>query len=85
MGHDLADLIVECNGLVCDLEEMTEGETLEYIQAYRRKTIQAKAKRFAKLGATVDAIERDINAMSVDPMTTWDQASLPVTDELWVK
>ena len=85
MGHELAGLIVECNGLVCDLEDMAEGETLEYIQAYRRKTIQAKAKRFAKLGATVDTIEREVNAMSADPMTTWNEASLPVPDELWIK
>ena len=86
MGHELADIIVECNGLVCDLEDMAEeGEALEYIQTYRRKTIQAKAKRFAKLGATVDTIEREISAMSADPMTTWDEASLPVPDELWVK
>ncbi|CAE7850271.1 unnamed protein product [Symbiodinium necroappetens] len=86
VGHELADIIVECNGLVCDLEDMAEeGEALEYIQTYRRKTIQAKAKRFAKLGATVDTIEREISAMSADPMTTWDEASLPVPDELWVK
>ncbi|CAE7942279.1 unnamed protein product [Symbiodinium sp. KB8] len=86
VGHELADIIVECNGLVGNLESMTgRGRPREYLQEVRQDMIQAIAERFAKQGATVDTIEREISAMSADPMTTWDEASLPVPDELWVK
>ncbi|CAE7593524.1 PKD2, partial [Symbiodinium necroappetens] len=85
VGHELAEVIVECNGLVGNLESMTErGRPREYLQEVRQDMIQATAERFAKQGATVDTIEREISAMSADPMTTWDEASLPVPDELWV-
>ena len=85
-GHELAEVIVECNGLVRNIESVTEqGMSRELLHAYRQATIVATAKGFAKLGATVDTIEREISAMSADPMTTWDEASLPVPDELWVK
>eukprot|EP00439_Symbiodinium_sp_Y106_P039264 s849_g4.t2 len=84
-GHELAEVIVECNGLVRNIESVTEqGMSREFLHAYRQATIVATAKGFAKLGATVDTIEREISAMSADPMTAWDEASLPVPDELWV-
>ena len=86
VGHELAQVIDECNGLARNLKGLAdEGKSQSFIQEFREEAIKQTAKGFAAQGATVSAIEREVSSMLMDDMMPWDGSALPVPDHLWVK
>ena len=84
VGHELADVIVECHGLAGNLQSMRERNKREdYLHEYYNDTVEATAERFKHVGATADGIKREVESMLLDPMTHWGKSSLPVPAHLW--
>ncbi|CAK9028604.1 Sulfhydryl oxidase 1 (Quiescin-sulfhydryl oxidase 1) (OsQSOX1) [Durusdinium trenchii] len=79
VGHELANVIVQCDGLAGNLQAMREdNEREDFLHEYYQKTVEATAKRFKHVGATADGIKREVESMMLDPMTDWGKSSLPV-------
>ena len=84
VGHELAKLIEECDGLAGDVLGMkAEGEDEDNIKWFYEKAIRMKVQRFRDVGATEQGIRREVQSMMLDPMTDWNSSSLPVPDQLW--
>ena len=84
VGHELANVIVQCDGLAGNLQAMREdNEREDFLHEYYQKTVEATAKRFKHVGATADGIKREVESMMLDPMTDWGKSSLPVPAHLW--
>ena len=84
VGHELAQLIEECNGLAGDVLGMkARGEDEDFLRRYFESTVQMKVQRFRDVGATEQGIRREVQSMMLDPMTDWNSSSLPVPDQLW--
>ena len=84
VGHELADVIVGCNELARNLQDMRERKKREdYLHEYYNDTVEATAKGFKHVGATADGIKREVESMMLDPMTDWGKSSLPVPARLW--
>ncbi|CAK9013272.1 P4Hc domain-containing protein [Durusdinium trenchii] len=80
VGHELAEVIVECDGLARNLQGMREDNKHEdfLLDIYYNETVQQTARGFKHVGATVDGIKREVDSMMLDPMTDWGESSLPV-------
>ena len=84
VGHELAKLIDECDGLAGDVLGMkAEGEDEDFLRRFYEKAIRMKVQRFRDVGATEQGIRREVQSMMLDPMTDWNSSSLPVPDQLW--
>ena len=85
VGHELAEVIVECDGLARNLQGMREDNKHEdfLLDIYYNETVQQTARGFKHVGATVDGIKREVDSMMLDPMTDWGKSSLPVPAHLW--
>ena len=84
VGHELADVIVQCDGLASDLQSMRQRNKREdYLHELYNDIVEAKAEGFKHVGATVDGIKREVESMLLDPMTHWGKSSLPVPAHLW--
>ena len=84
VGHELAKLIEECDGLAGDVLGMkARGEDEDFLRRYFESTVQMKVQRFRDVGATEQGIRREVQSMMLDPMTDWNSSSLPVPDQLW--
>jgi len=84
VGHELADVIVGCNELARNLQDMRERKKREDdLHEYYNDTVEATAKGFKHVGATADGIKREVESMMLDPMTDWGKSSLPVPARLW--
>ena len=85
VGHELAEVIVECDGLARNLQGMREDNKHEdfLLDIYYNETVQQTARGFKHVGATVDGIKREVDSMMLDPMTDWGESSLPVPAHLW--
>ena len=84
VGHELAKLIEECDGLAGDVLGMkARGEDENLLRWYFESTVQMKVQRFRDVGATEQGIRREVQSMMLDPMTDWNSSSLPVPDQLW--
>ncbi|CAE7429017.1 BTU1, partial [Symbiodinium necroappetens] len=78
VGHELAKVIDECDGLAGNLKVLADkGKSQSFIQEFREEAIEATAKRFEAQGATVSAIEREVSSMLMDDMMPWDGSALP--------
>ena len=84
VGHELADVIVLCDGLAGDVLGLrAEGEDEDFLRRFYEKAIRTKVQRFRHVGATEQGIRREVQSMMLDPMTDWNSSSLPVPDQLW--
>ena len=84
MGHELAKLIEECDGLAGNVLGMkARGEDENFLHRYFESTVQMTVQRFRDEGATEQSIRREVQSMMLDPMTDWNSSSLPVPDQLW--
>ena len=84
VGHELAKLIEECDGLAGNVLGMkAEGEDEDNIKWLYEKLIRMTVQRFRHVGATEQGIRREVQSMMLDPMTDWNSSSLPVPDQLW--
>ena len=84
VGHELADVIVECDGLARNLQGMRERKKREdYLHELYNDMVEETARGFKHVGATVDGIKREVESMMLDPMTDWGESSLPVPARLW--
>ena len=84
VGHELAKLIEECDGLAGDVLVLkAEGEDEDFLRRFYEKAIRTKVQRFRDVGATEQGIRREVQSMMLDPMTDWNSSSLPVPDQLW--
>ncbi|CAE7343171.1 unnamed protein product [Symbiodinium microadriaticum] len=83
IGHELADVIVECNQLARNLQAMRERKSEDYLHEYYNDTVEETARGFKHVGATVDGVKREVESMMLDPMTDWGKSSLPVPAHLW--
>ena len=84
VGHELADVIVECHGLAGNVLGLrAEGEDEDFLRRFYEKAIRMTVQRFRDVGATEQGIRREVQSMMLDPMTDWNSSSLPVPDQLW--
>ena len=84
IGHELADVIVECDQLARNLQAMKERKKREdYLHEYYNDTVEETARGFKHVGATADGVKREVESMMLDPMTDWGKSSLPVPAHLW--
>ena len=84
VGHELADVIVLCDGLAGVVVGMkARGEDENFLRWYFESTVQMTVQRFRDVGATEQGIRREVQSMMLDPMTDWNSSSLPVPDQLW--
>ena len=84
VGHELADVIVECHGLAGNLQGMRQRKKREdYLHELYNDIVEETAERFKHVGATTDGIKREVESMMLDPMTHWGKSSLPVPAHLW--
>ena len=84
VGHELAEVIVVCDGLAgVVLGLRAEGEDEDVLHRYFESTVRMKVQRFRDVGATEQGIRREVQSMMLDPMTDWNSSSLPVPDQLW--
>ncbi|CAE7813901.1 unnamed protein product, partial [Symbiodinium necroappetens] len=78
VGHELAKVIDECDGLARNLKGLVEdGKSQSFIQEFREEAVKQTAKGFAAHGATVSTIEREVSSMLMDDMMPWDGNALP--------
>ena len=84
VGHELAEVIVECNELAGDVLVLkARGKDEDFLHDYFESTVLTKVQRFRHVGATEQGIRREVQSMMLDPMTDWNSSSLPVPDQLW--
>ena len=84
VGHELAKLIEECDGLAGNVLGLrAEGEDEDFLRRFYEKAIRMTVQRFRDVGATEQSIRREVQSMMLDPMTDWNSSSLPVPDQLW--
>ena len=84
VGHELAQLIEECNGLARNVLGMKARDVDEdFLRRYFESTVQMTVQGFRDVGATEQGIRREVQSMMLDPMTDWNSSSLPVPDQLW--
>ena len=84
VGHELAKLIEECDGLARNVLGLrAEGEDEDNIKWLYEKLIRMTVQGFRDVGATEQGIRREVQSMMLDPMTDWNSSSLPVPDQLW--
>ena len=80
VGHELAQLIEECNGLAV---LKARGKDEDFLHDYFESTVLVTVEGFRDVGATEQGIRREVQSMMLDPMTDWNSSSLPVPDQLW--
>ena len=84
VGHELAEVIVECHGLAGNVLGLrAEGKDEDFLHDYFESTVLVTVQRFRNVGATEQGIRRELQSMMLDPMTDWNSSSLPVPDQLW--
>ena len=84
VGHELADVIVLCDGLARNVLGMkARGKDEDFLHDYFESTVQMTVQGFRDVGATEQGIRREVQSMMLDPMTDWNSSSLPVPDQLW--
>eukprot|EP00434_Breviolum_minutum_P031829 symbB.v1.2.028152.t1/scaffold2954.1/size66569/9 len=82
VGHELAQLIEECNGLAGNVLGLrAEGEDEDVLHRYFERTVRMTVQRFRHVGATEQGIRREVQSMMLDPMTDWNSSSLPGTTQ----
>mmetsp|Transcript_39512 Transcript_39512/g.91344 ORF Transcript_39512/g.91344 Transcript_39512/m.91344 type:complete len:220 (+) Transcript_39512:102-761(+) len=83
VGKELAEIILECNALARTLSGLkARNNDPNFVQSVYEDAALAMATDFACVGATVEGIRREVDSMMLDPLTEWNEHSLPVPSHL---